>query len=65
MIIPRIINIVTAVKPPKLAMNVIVINGSHNPILHNCSNPESLIDAEISVTPRNFDARFTSFSPNL
>ena len=56
---------VTAVKPPKFAMKVIVIIGSHNPILHNCNNPESLIAADISVTPRNFEAIFIPLLPNL
>ncbi len=46
-------------------MKVIEIIGSHSPMLHNCNAPESLIDADISVTPRNLDAKFTPLSPSL
>ena len=39
--------------------------GNHNPILQSCNAPESLIEADISVNPRNLDARLTPFSPSL
>ena len=46
-------NSVGAVKPPNLAKTRIVSIGSQSPNDHNCSNPESRTDAEISVRPRN------------
>ena len=53
------------VKPPNCASSIIVSIGNQSPMLHRLSMPESLIVAEISVMPRNPDARFTPDSPIL
>ena len=49
--------------PSNWARITIVSIGNQRPMLHRFSNPESLIEAEISVIPMNPDARFTPLSP--